>query len=61
MVEKVLRGRQRLELQNGSKTAQLWFVGIPRWLFGEAFARVACGLSFWILLASHQRPFHLVD
>ena len=50
-----MRGRQRLELQNGSKNAQLWFLSILRWLRGEAFARAACGFSFWILLLSDQR------
>ena len=58
-MEKVLRGRQRLELQNGSKTAQLWFVGIPRWLFGEGFARAARG--FWMLVLSNKRRCCAVD
>ena len=53
-MEKVLRGRQRLELQNGSKNAQLWFLSILRWLRGGACARAACGFSFWILLLSDQ-------
>ena len=53
-MEKVLRGRRRLELQNGSKNAQLWFLSILRWLRGGACARAACGFSFWILLLSDQ-------
>ena len=60
-MEKLLRGRQRLELQNGSKTAQLWFLGISVRVVVEAFARVACGFSFWVLLASARRRCYAVD
>ena len=61
MVEKVLRGRQRLELQNGSKSGQLWFLGISVRVVVEAFARVACGFSFGVLLASARRRCYAVD
>ena len=60
-MEKILRGRQRLELQYGSKTAQLWFQSTLRWLRGEAFARAACGFNFWILVLSDQRRCCAVD